>query len=135
MAKKKEKPVVMVDEVLAIEQFVEYQLDTEQQPQTIDALRHDYDLGPVNVKLETLIDKTFDLIAFRKMESNIVDQEYYYFTLCHDFTDDEMFTVSMGCNQLMELLDRIEEQGIISPVRITLRFLKQGKYGGYYVPE
>lgn len=91
--------------------------------------------GP-HMKTAELIDETFLIVGAKQFRSSFAGQERQpFFCRCFNQDDDEAFTTVLGGTQPTEVLEAYIAAGGNRPLRVTLRFVKQGGYEGYYVIE
>lgn len=87
------------------------------------------------VKAELLKDETFFIIAMNPFESRFEGQGHAYHCICKETLDGDYFRTVLGGTAIVRHLDAICEMGLTNPIRVTLKFIDGGKYGGYYTLE
>ena len=99
---------------------------------SIDEINADQHLTPPHVKPLDLVDTTFVLVSAKQFESSYAGQDHAYFCTCLDM-GGKPFTTVLGGMTFVEFMDKFTALDLQQPVKVTLGFVKQGKYGGYYV--
>ena len=98
--------------------------------------REEMGLGGPHMKAEDLVDETFLITGAKQFKSSFKGQDRSpFFCRCFNQEDDEAFTTVLGGTQPTEILEAYIAAGGNRPLRVTLRFVKQGGYEGYYVIE
>ena len=98
-----------------------------------EAIANYTDLPP-HIKAEDLDGMTFVIVAIKEFESAFLEQDHAFFVGClHE--DGSKFTTVLGGMVVTETLEALIAGGMTSPVKVTLKLKRQGKYGRYYVLE
>jgi hypothetical protein len=84
------------------------------------------------IKAEELVNMTFDILRAKQQESSFEGQEVFWFCIVRPVGQDELFETVLGGQAVMEILNAYAKSGIENPLRVTLDFVKGGKYKGYY---
>ena len=107
--------------------------DIGAKPRTLADISEEYGIVAPHQAAKDLIGETFAIQAMRRVESNLGGVGYYYFVLALDPKTGESYTTTLGGQAVVQVLDRLIEKGVTDPVTVTLDFVEQGKYDGYYV--
>lgn len=84
------------------------------------------------IKAEELVGKTFDIMRAKQQESAYEGQEHFWFCIVRPAGQDELFETVLGGGAVMEILDAYAKSGVKNPLRVTLDFVKGGRFKGYY---
>lgn len=84
------------------------------------------------IKAEELVGKVFDILRAKQQESSYEGQEHFWFCIVRPVGQDELFETVLGGGAVMEILDAYAKSGLMNPLRVTLDFIKGGKFKGYY---
>lgn len=93
---------------------------------------HEAHLTGTPITAEELTGKTFDILRAKKQESSFEEQDHFWFCVVKPVDQDEYFQVVLGGAAVIEILDAYAAKGGNRPLRVTLDFVKGGKYKGYY---
>lgn len=95
------------------------------------------EIAPQGEKVEAkkLVDETFTILRARPFESSFRGQAHAYFVVGELKKDKKLFNTVLGGGAVTDTLDLWARQGMSNPLRVTLRFVKGGKYKGYYTLE
>lgn len=92
-------------------------------------------LGGPHLEAKELDDRTFLIVRAKACESEFDASKHFYYCICRDEEHNEDFTTALGGVAVVDMLDAYMSLNIDNPLRVTLRFVKQGKHDGYYVLE
>lgn len=95
----------------------------------------DLDIGYPHVKAEELKGKTFTIVGAQTFPSTLSPDTDPFFCLCRDDENGELWTTVMGGKQPVEFLSAYFAKGGTRPLLVTLQYVEQGKFDGYYVIE
>lgn len=87
------------------------------------------------IPAENLKDKTFHIVRMNRFRSRFEAQDYAYHCVCSEVLGEDFFRTVLGGEAVIKHLNLICELGITNPIRVTLRYVEGGRYGGYYVLE
>lgn len=95
----------------------------------------DLGLAGARIPAKELVDKTFTILRAKPFNSRFKGQAHAYFCVCGDTETGEMFSTVLGGMAIVELLDVYIQMGHVNPLTVTLRFVDQGAFNGYYTIE
>lgn len=136
---KQDKPVTIITE----QQIETWIADLEQEPVQLETVKRDLLDLPPHFKAEELAGTVFDILAIKPFKSSYEKQDHAFFVTCRmlhtvtvlDLHEGDIFTTVFGGQILTDTLDAVIAKGFKRALRTTLRFVKQGMFGGYYVFE
>ena len=105
--------------------------DTKAKP--LADVAQEYGIVAPHQKAEALRGQSFTILGLKKVASDLPGPGYYYFVACYDAKAKEYFTTSLGGQAVLQTLDRMIAKGVKEPVVVTLDFVEQGAFDGYYV--
>ena len=101
----------------------------------IDVLR-EMGMAGVQVQAKQLVDKTFVILRAKQFDSSFQDDAHAYFCTIKPLDEAEPYTVVLGGQAVVEVLDAFVAYGSDQPLKVTLRYAEgQGKFSGYYFFE
>lgn len=134
-----------------------YALDTNLAPVDWRAMREKFDPQGAHVEAKDMIGQTFSILMFRPVESSYKEGDVFYYCKCLKEDTGEIFNTTLGGQAVVEILDAFDRLrtsyqqavqmgdndralelanlGANAPIRVTLGWVSQGKYNGYYVFE
>lgn len=104
-------------------------------PVKISSVKEGLGMPTLQIKASELIDKTFVIKKARSFISSFERGGTAYFCVCVDAETAELFSTVLGGQGVVELLDLYFASGQVNPLEVTLRRVKGGRYGRYYVLE
>lgn len=93
---------------------------------------------PPHFKAEDLAGHSFDILSLKPFKSSYERQDHAYFATCSSderIEDGGLFTTVFGGQMLTEVLDAVVKKELPNAISVTLKFVRQGKYNGYYIFE
>ena len=105
--------------------------DALKEAQSIEQVNQQFHITLPHRKAEEIVGVTFVIVTLKEFESSYVEQDHAYFCGCIAL-DGEKFTVVLGGTAIVDFLDKFTAIDTRKPLKVTLGFVKQGKYGGYY---
>lgn len=84
------------------------------------------------IDAQDLVGKTFDILRAKKQESSFEGQDHFWFCIVRPVDTDENYETVLGGGAVIEVLDAYAKSGLNNPLRVTLDFVKGGKFKGYY---
>ena len=134
-----------------------YQLDTNLAPVDWKSMRERFDPQGVKVAARELVGQTFTITEYRPVESSFPTGGVFYFVKGLQEDTGELFNTTLGGQAIVEVLNSFDALrsayqeavnfgddaraaelaalGANAPLRVTLAWVAQGKYEGYYVFE
>lgn len=134
-----------------------YALDTNLAPVDWRAMRERFDPQGIQIPAKELVGETFTIVMYRPVESSYEGGGVFYYCRCLKEDTGEIFNTTLGGAAVVEVLDAFDrlrnayheavsmgdsvralelaDMGAVAPLRVTLDFVTQGKYNGYYVFE
>jgi len=112
-----------------------YIADKTQPTVSLTKLLTDMGLAGVRVPASELIDRKFLIIRAKPFQSAYNEEAHAWFCVCIDPDVNEVFTTVLGGKAVVDILDALTATGIDNPLEVTLRQVKGGRYGKYYVLE
>lgn len=134
-----------------------YQLDTNLEPVDWSSLREKFDPQGEKVDARDLIGKTFTIVEYRAIDSSYEEADVFYHVKGLYVDTGELFNTSLGGQAVVDVLDSFDalrsayqeavkngddaraadlaELGATKPIQVTLGWMAQGKYSGYYIFE
>jgi len=112
-----------------------YIADKTQPTVSLTKLLNDMGLAGVRVPASELIDRKFMIIRAKPFQSAYNEEAHAWFCVCIDPDVNEVFTTVLGGKAVVDILDALTATGIDNPLEVTLRQVKGGRYGKYYVLE
>jgi hypothetical protein len=112
-----------------------YIADKTQPTVSLTKLLNDMGLAGVRVPASELIDRKFLIIRAKPFQSAYNEEAHAWFCVCIDPDVNEVFTTVLGGKAVVDILDALTATGIDNPLEVTLRQVKGGRYGKYYVLE
>ena len=91
---------------------------------------------PIHVRSEELSGGTFQILSLKPFKSSYDKQDHAYFAFCRgheEIEDGGIFTTVFGGMLLVEVLDGLVKEGLKNPIEVTLKYVRQGKFDGYYI--
>jgi len=82
-----------------------------------------------------LVDHELTLLRMKQFPSRFDNQEYAYWVVFYDETDQKMVNTVLGGSACIEVFDALIEAGLEQPVLFILRWNEGGAYSGYYTLE
>lgn len=113
----------------------EFRANPENEPIDIGNILADTGEAAELIPAEKLKGETFYIIRMNRFKSRFQGQEYAFHCICSEIIGDDFFRTVLGGEAVVRHLNLICELGLTNPVRVTLKFLEGGRYGGYYVLE
>lgn len=102
---------------------------------TVDQAKADLDIGYPHVKAGDLKGKSFTIVGLQTFKSQLSPDVDPFFVLCRDEKSGELWTTVLGGKQPVEFLSAYMAKGGTKPLAVTLTFVDQGTFEGYYVIE
>lgn len=134
-----------------------YQLDTNLEPVDWSSLRERFDPQGDKVEAKGLIGQSFTIVEYRAVDSSYEGNEVFYHVKGLMADTGELFNTSLGGQAVVDVLNSFDalrsayqeavrygddaraqelaELGATKPIQVTLGWVAQGKYSGYYVFE
>jgi len=112
-----------------------YIADKTQPTVSLTKLLNDMGLAGVRVPASELIDRKFLIVRAKPFQSAYNEEAHAWFCVCIDPDVNEVFTTVLGGKAVVDILDALTATGIDNPLEVTLRQVKGGRYGKYYVLE
>jgi hypothetical protein len=112
-----------------------YIADKTQPTVSLTKLLTDMGLAGVRVPASELIDRKFLIVRAKPFQSAYNEEAHAWFCVCIDPDVNEVFTTVLGGKAVVDILDALTATGIDNPLEVTLRQVKGGRYGKYYVLE
>jgi hypothetical protein len=112
-----------------------YIADKTQPTVSLTKLLNDMGLAGVRVPASELIDRKFMIIRAKPFQSAYNEEAHAWFCVCIDPDINEVFTTVLGGKAVVDILDALTATGIDNPLEVTLRQVKGGRYGKYYILE
>jgi hypothetical protein len=112
-----------------------YIADKTQPTVSLTKLLNDMGLAGVRVPASELIDRKFLIVRAKPFQSAYNEEAHAWFCVCIDPDINEVFTTVLGGKAVVDILDALTATGIDNPLEVTLRQVKGGRYGKYYVLE
>lgn len=113
----------------------EWAAETDKKPLTVAEAKDEFDIGYPHIKTEELRGESFIIRAAETFKSTLSPDVDPFFCLCADSKTGELFTTVLGGKQPVEFLSAYLAKGGNRPLAVTLRFVEQGTYDGYYIIE
>lgn len=112
-----------------------FEFDTKLKPVSIKDIKESMGVAAVQVKAESLKDKSFTIIRMKQFESSLGDggNPYYCDVILKE--TKELVGVVLGGQGVVEFLEMYAKSGHREPLTVTLVEKKGGKFGRYYVLE
>ena len=104
-------------------------------PMSMADAKEEFDIGYPHVPAAELKGESFIIRGAQQFESDLNPDRNPYFVLCADAKTGELFTTTLGGKQPVEFLEAYMAKGGKRPLAVTLTFVEQGRYDGYYVIE
>jgi hypothetical protein len=101
---------------------------------TVAQVNEEQHLVLPNVKAAELVDQTFIIVSVKQFPSSFPTQDHAYFCGCLSM-EGVKFTTVLGGMTIVEFLDNFTALNEASPLKVTLRHVNQGSFGGYYALE
>lgn len=84
---------------------------------------------------EALVNQTFDILRAKPFDSAFEAQDHAWYCVVRPVDSDELFSVTLGGQAVVEVLDVFSQSNENGALRVTLRYKTGGKYSGYYYFE
>ena len=130
MAKKQETPQPDLPIVPA-----EWTAPLAEKAMTVKQAKADLDIGYPHITAETLKGESFTIVGLQTFKSTLSPDTDPFFCLCRDEKSGELYTTVLGGKQPVEFLSAYIAKGGNKPLAVTLNFVEQGTFDGYYVLE
>ncbi len=127
MAKKKSAPQEELPIVPA-----EWTAPLAEKAMTVEQAKADLDIGYPHIKTDDLKGKSFTIVGLQTFKSTLNPDIDPFFALCRDEDTGELWTTILGGKQPVEFLSAYMAKGGTRPLAVTLTFVEQGTYDGYY---
>jgi hypothetical protein len=92
-------------------------------------------LAGTPISAEDLVNTEFDILRAKEYPSTFSTQDHVWYCVVRPVGKDELLSVSLGGQAVVEVLDAYSHSDESAPLRVTLRFKTGGKYSGYYYFE
>lgn len=134
-----------------------YALDTNLEPVDWKSLREEFDPQGIAQDAKELVGRSFTITEYRPIESAYEGSEVFYYVKGVLKDTGELFHTSLGGQAVVEILnsfdalrsayrealqfgddaraDELAALGANRPLLVTLNWIAQGKFGGYYIFE
>ena len=113
----------------------EFDSDIAAAPVGVSDVKEGLGLPTVQIKAAELVDQTFIIVKARAFVSSFAKGETAYFCVCTHVDTGELFSTVLGGQGVVDFLDLYFGSGRVNPLRVTLRKVKGGRFGRYYVLE
>lgn len=115
--------------------LAQYLPDRNTAPVDLNVVTTSMGLTGPRIPAKELVDHTFVILGAKPFSSSFSDDNTPYFCVIKDEAADLIYTTVLGGGAVVEMLRALAEAGFDAPIRVTLREVKGGRFGRYYVLE
>ena len=123
------------DENEVVQPLPEFNGDMLQQVKSVEEMKAGLGMPTVQIKAAELIGERFIIRRARAFVSSYQMGHTAYYCECVKVDDGEVFSTVLGGQGVVDLLDLYIGSGATSPLEVTLKLVKGGRFGKYYVLE
>lgn len=109
--------------------------DLQAEPMDLVKVNEQVQIMLNRVPAENLVDQRFVIMEAHAYQSSFQVQDHVYYCKCYNEQTGEWFGTSLGGQAVVDVLDALVKSGWNQPLRVTLRKVNSGQYGGYYILE
>lgn len=87
------------------------------------------------ITAQELVNREFDILRAKRFDSSFEGQDHAWYCVVRPTDTGEVFSVTLGGQAVVEVLDAFANAGITNPLRVKLGYHDGGKFNGYYTFE